>query len=376
MPITIKNPFAKMLCPYCLEKFYLSDCQIISSSGEVLVEKSTGIQGLLRRTIPVSLTGGEYMRKGASRYCPCCRKRLPHNMDYMNNLIVALVGGQASGKSHYIASLIQQFEHTRICQDTGCSEFVPIDDDVERRYLSDYYTPLFINRQTIPKTHVAVAQGMYDPLIYAMAFGGDPPRRANLILFDAAGEDLEDQSRLIFTRYVLSAAGIIFLVDPMTIEGIRSKLPAHLRAPIVGLDGFRIINKVMDLCRRERGLKAGDKLDIPAVIVLAKSDLLDYVLPQGDTHAQFQREPNYQDGFNSVTYQVVSDEIEEIIERFDCPALSTAARAFSTVSFAAVSATGGPPDQNGRFPRIAPRRCADPVLWVLWKLRLISSHES
>jgi hypothetical protein len=41
---------------------------------------------------------------------------------------------------------------------------------------------------------------------------------------------------------------------------------------------------------------------------------------------------------------------------------------FTTIQFFAASATGCAPDENNRFPKVEPRRCLDPLFWLLWQL--------
>jgi hypothetical protein len=373
----VVNPFRKTTCPYCFVEFYLGDCAIVSSqSGQVLKHGSHGRFRMMGRARVEPLSGPQYTQELAARRCPGCHGLLPHNMEYTGNQIIGLVGGVASGKSHYISVLINALERQVALARFGCISFAPLGADTELVYDEEYFRPLFENHSPLRGTQRLNPGEINRPLIYSMVFdrtGGRGTRRLNLMLFDASGEQIQDEAELvIYNRYILKAAGLIFLVDPLTLPGIGEYLPDWLRdQPTPQYESFRVLHTVADAIRREQGLKPGEQIETPVAITVAKSDLLRYVAEEIGAVPEFLRDATHEGGYNPASALSVSQEIEEFLARLAGPAFAQATAQFSNMSYHAVSATGGPPDETGRYPILAPMRVLDPLLWILWKIGVV-----
>src|SRR6266516_673395 len=46
-----------------------------------------------------------------TRICPSCHFELSHDVDQIDQRIIAIIGGRNTGKSHYIATLIMRLQH-------------------------------------------------------------------------------------------------------------------------------------------------------------------------------------------------------------------------------------------------------------------------
>ncbi len=378
---TIVWPFHQSLCPYCFNHIWLGDCEVVSSITKG--KKIDGSPGRLTRAlhrfwIP-SLTGHKYAEELACRQCPQCHNLLPHNLEYMDNEVIAMVGGWSSGKSHYIAALIKQFEKDRVRDRVNCEQFRPLSKEVEDEYAQKYYRPLFQDKVMLPGTQRIRRdeEKPLIPLIYTLVFRSkEDPRRArrvNLILFDGAGEDIQDQHVLAQSlRYIANASAIIFLVDPLALPTLVKQLPKQLRREKLGKDPSQILEEVIGQLQRELGIRPGEKtLPVPIAITLAKSDLMQYVIEDPDSPPLFLQEMAANDGFSRATFDVINKEVKALIECYDGRAILQSSRAFETVGFCAVSATGGAPDENGKFQYVTPRRCTDPLIWVLWQMGVL-----
>jgi len=389
--MTLVNPLHKTLCPYCFERFHLADCDVVASipvpgknvnKGDVIESKPQGWRRLLGHIWVSRLRGSKYAPSLATRRCPHCGSLLPHNVEYMDNRIIGMVGGTFAGKSHYIASLVKQIEQERALDRFGCIEFSPISDEVSQRYVSDYYSYLYERKEPIPKT--GSTQGFVKPLVYVLVFRRQNkwPRvkRVNLILFDAPGEEMDSRADVAqITRYIVNAAGLIFLVDPLTIPGIVEQVPHHLRQSQGGAEGFRILDGVVHVWRRYHGVMEGSPINLPIAVTMAKSDLLKYVVGNLGTQSAFLNRPDYALGYGALDLPMVNSEVQELLLRHDGAALTSKSASFRKAAYFAVSATGCAPDNSQTPPRfrfVQPIRCVDPLIWLLAQLGVIETGEN
>lgn len=430
MPFT--NPRRRSTCPYCFEQFHLSDCSIVTTNQQTnyTIWNPPPHQRLKkawsRWSIP-AISGRKMAQVMARRKCPNpdCGRILPYNIDYMDSYVIALVGGSTSGKTHYIASLIQQLQsRAEILEGIQCTWFAAAGIDIDENFENNYFKPLFIDHRRLSRTNQGT---LPEPLIYEMIFQGHPrvlpftlpgqskpmfeivlyPRgykqlssqhqsppsgafrlkltlpwwrpskRANLVLHDAAGDDLEDPASLVqFDRYVLHASALIFLADPEGMPNVIAQLPYHLRKQgSVTSKPSTILNRIIQTIQMDRGLQIGESLSLPIAITLSKADLFQFFGGVQQKFA-FTIEPEYQYGFDNRDFNQVSAEVEELIRQSGDRALLSAINTFTTVGFCAVSATGESPDPTdpSHYININPVRCPDPLLWILWQLGVIRSR--
>lgn len=375
---TVANPYKKNLCPFCFEEFYIGDCQVVSSFNKTVVLDSapTGWRKTLHHLMVPTLVGPRYARERAARLCASCGNLLPSNLEFMDNEIIALVGGVLSGKSLYIASLIKQFEKDRVRERIGCIQFRPLNQEVETRYTDEYYKILFEDHHIIGRSTALPAGRFLAPLTYVMDFKrGGRVKRVNLMLFDGAGEDIEDEQKLAqVMRYITHASAIIFMVDPNALPGFVQQLPSHLKPKPdkVGKDPAYVLNSIIDQIQWVKGaIRGTERMNIPIAITLSKSDLFKYVCPPSSPPA-FLKAPSYQRGFDRQDFETVNQQVQETIKEFEGVGILQATEAFKDKAYFAVSATGCP-DQNDVFPDVRPVRTVDPLLWTLWRLGVIDA---
>lgn len=377
---TLVWPSHRVLCPSCFERFSLATSPIVSTVGPAgptasiqgAVEAApVGWQRLLAQVWVKRLVGPPYDQVLARRSCPVNGCLLPPDIEMMDNIVVGMVGGGASGKSHYIAALIDMIGRQAVLDSLGCAAFLPMDDDTRDRYERDYRVPLFDERRPIDFTQRATSSARVKPLVYTSVFEGpgasSRQRRVNLSLFDAAGEQmLHEQEVAVHLRYIANASGLIFMVDPLTIKPIAEGLRPHLR-PLVQTspDPFQVLHQVYETCRRQQGRRPGDRVDVPIAITIAKADLLRWTTATRGMRLGFLEPRSQTEALDAGEIRATSQEVEELLRRFASPALVQIAQRFSRVSYHAVSATGGPPDRTGQFPVVAPWRCVTPLFWLL-----------
>jgi Double-GTPase 2 len=369
----------KRTCPVCMEPFYPGDCAIISAntSGKVLKAAPVGWHKALERMLPLPLEGSAFINEGAYRQCPntTCNYRLPRYIEVADNVNIVVAGDTFSGKSHYIAAMIYEILHGRLQQASQFFRVSCTTQDIENLYRRDVLDPLFQRKQVLPPTQTAIDVNRY-PLIYELVIrpsAEHPPRRVNLLFYDAAGEDLADEDRLIrFSRYVFNASGIIFLVDPGSIPAFAQALPPHLQSRTArGQTSSDVLNSIIKLMESYRKRDAGARFSsIPLAITIAKSDLIGQVQADQQKYTFWQKKHN--DGIiDWPDLNKVNEEVRQFLVDYGENQLLQATLSLSKVRFFATSATGNAPDAQGRYTDIDPIRCLDPVMWMLYELGIL-----
>lgn len=398
------SPWSKATCPYCFEQFHLSQApRRLTRPGSatepdeqvgrylavpppdlgkvVHPDRDRAWQRLLARVV--------VEEDGDSRkICPHCHMFLPTKTanGELTSEVIAIIGARSSGKSNYLGVLLNLLER-RYMNEVG---FVMFDQDSfslqemkpissRKLYRERYYARLYDPAQPRAIDQTRSARQNPDlriPLIYRLQFPKQPRHyltrplgsvcAMDLALFDAAGEDMDDQALLSqFYRFILRATGIIFLLDPFQYPGIRQRVPAELRQrlPRIDTDPSEIVARVINLFEERGGVRSGQKIAVPVAFALSKSDMLRPMLHAG---SGVLKDSVHRGGFDLEDCQRVSNEVMECVKRWDSPQLVDLARGhFARFCFFAVSALGGLPDEQFRLRSLSPLRVADPLLWLL-----------
>ncbi|MEI8372626.1 MAG: hypothetical protein WCJ35_07310 [Planctomycetota bacterium] len=402
------SPCGSVTCPYCFAQFHLSKAARRSLSPSAVKEPDEVLGRFLSIPAPrlahVELPPpakfwGRVKRRlianhdGMSdwkKICPECHLPLPPKTanGELSNDIFAIIGARSAGKSNYFGVLLKLLQgHYAQEMDFSCYEqetfsvkdLKPIGSS--QLYRQRYGRKLFDGNERMAVDQTRSAETEVDsriPLIYRLECNRrwfhyisrplSHVAATNLVIFDAAGEDMDDPTKLEhYYRYLLRAKGIIFLIDPLQYPGLRSQLPEEIRKrlPRIETEPAEIVAKVITMFESRAGLPAGGKINVPVAFVLTKSDML-----RGIVHStsEILRDCSHKGGFNRSSCQRVGEEVVECIREWDCPQLvDLAQRRFRHASFFAVSALGELPDEKMRIKAVSPLRVGDPLLWILWK---------
>jgi hypothetical protein len=381
------SPFVKCICPSCFEEIYLGECKIVSgrTSGKVL--KDPG-KGMLARMHVEPLDGPKYTQELAQRQCtnPNCKYLLPSNIERVPNFIFVVVGDTFSGKSHYIASLIQQIKTDWMANTSGYASFTCLTSDVERTYMQGIFKQLYGNKQVLQPTQQGT-KVTQEPLIYNLVVRRTPRHpviSVNLIIYDTSGEDYVRPDRLVhYARFALNTRAFIFVADPFTMTPLFQDFPLALQALLQPSFQFvqgqgraaDSLNSVIRVVERYRGEREGASLaDMPVAVMVSKSDLFKPISVKYGYQFTFLNNPPYGNGIDIQDITTVDQEVQGLLKAYGQGDLLAATRRFSKIKFFATSATGEPPDQNGNFRIVRPLRCLDPILWILHELNIIRSN--
>ncbi len=387
----------KITCPFCFTDFTLQDirfrCMFPTCPGRApdpVYATARGLPVTLMGCVLIPRKGGRFgngpaqgMQCGQckqmshTRICPHCHFELASDIGQVDSRIIAIIGGSATGKTHYIASLVKLLQG-EVGQNFNITVRM-MGEDTERRWINDFYTPLFVRKTILPGTQSgAINSIVKSPLMFRFMFNdGRRLRALNVSFFDSAGEDMTSlASMVVQNRYICHADGIIFLLDPLQIPRVRFQLPArNIKLPQENLAASPeyIVGHLRDLFEREHGLRAVQRVNVPIAFTLSKIDMLTDILDPGSALLRYGHHPGYVD-LNDI--QGISTEVSNYLsEWINQSFLGTVRNGFSTYNFFGVSALGEPPDANGHLSTVAPLRVEDPFLWLLYKLDLIKGKK-
>lgn len=389
-------------CPFCDYSFHPGDSVIYCEDHQhKLVELEKAPQTVLERSFARlyvrALDKGEYFQKKAQRACPRCHSLLPPGFESYPTFTIAVIGDTVSGKSHFITALLHLLK-ARIMGERGniAVDFDALNEQTRAIFeknddtLFGSRTPLGITRETDNYTLVTPAQGSngqapepfikWDPLIFRLTMGYTEPEKPfrnnlfNLVFYDMSGELIVNDTTQRITWPISRAQGIIHVVDPLSMPGI---LP-HLRQGTEVQAAIQLVakrNRPDQVLRRvafalvaKAGGNQQKSVSTPVAIMLSKSDLLDEFVRRRNFPSSFAKNPVYTGNVNIDEIDRISDEIKQLLEGVEESQLLNESQKFSRVKFFATSATGHALDQDNIFPKVEPRRCLDPFLWLLWEL--------
>lgn len=323
----------------------------------------------------LSASSGGHCRCGMTsnrRLCPHCHMDLVPHFGEDDNIMLAIIGAKDSGKSHYLAVLIDRLKR-EVAPRLNAS-FMFVREASHRRYKQDFYGPLFEQgRQLLGTTSAAGNFDVRIPMVYRMSFRNRDSgigKVVTLVFFDTAGEDLDDQDLMaVLNKYIYQSDGIILLMDPLQVPAIRRQLASSRHLPETYSDPMDIVTRAKDLIASAKNLSSKDKIDIPLAVTFSKIDAIKDLL---GANSQLNGRAQPGAGFDLADFQAVSSELESLLVRQDEKALHSAVCThFRRYGFFGISALGSSPDEAGNIKSVQPHRVEDPVLWLLFAHGLI-----
>ncbi|OCA88073.1 hypothetical protein A8F94_09650 [Bacillus sp. FJAT-27225] len=398
-----------IVCPYCFSKFHpekvvfraahhrtddeaymLQEDELLSDYREKFQLDRTGdMEAVINpATIPQEnkiytdnvLTGisDKYSVVTRKRLCPNCHNNLPSTAGKFPSNIVSFVGATSVGKSVYLASLIHTIQNTTARNfNAAC---IPLDNKISERFRNNYELPLFEEGELLTSTRSTQRQ---EPLIFQFKFKDDTKAPLTLVFFDVAGEAMTDTDYMeLHAAHIKNSAGILFLVDPMQIRSIRSRLLFKMgeNPGEVVAQGADPRDVAISLYENFISHEDNGKTGIPTAVVLTKSDLLhalkeedgDYIRPNSNVF----RNVVHRDFLNLDEYENINGEVRRFLEEVDSPFVDTMDVYFNEASYFAVSALGSNPIDQQVTGVINPIRVDEPFVWLLHKLGYIEGGRS
>ena len=345
----------KTVCPFCFRRFDLAEAGHRDTSPTGLKEKDEHIGKFLSITpapemgkVSPGLQGRFFSRlfgrisdstanRDQKKVCPRCHMFLPYASasGQLCSDIVAIIGARGSGKSNYFGVLLDalktryadELNFTIYGQETfSVKAMRPVSS--EQLYRERYGNRLFNNNTRMAIEQNLSAQQDRDlriPLIYRLEFPKRPIHyltkpfarvtAMDLVIFDAAGEDMVDSIALDqFYRYLLGAAGIVFIIDPFQFPGVRSQLSPEIRKRFGQIEASpaEVVSRVINLFETRGGLRIGHKIPVPVAFAFSKCDALKGIVHPGSLIV---RDSRHDGGFNVDDCVMLSEEVMECCAR-------------------------------------------------------------
>jgi len=398
-----------VVCPYCFERFEANKAPfrcIISVPTKCEQQDDLPLGQFQRLVTPRKLprvfdppsnmlraTGEakcpECETRSPKRVCPHCHNDLPSQFLSTESLSVALVGTKESGKSHYVAVLIEELRRSFGRRFNAALN--EIDDRTRDRYTQDFGRYLFHEHIVIPATRSALAQiDVKYPLLYRLSMRPKPWRVFNrlreraarwmendlrvwsLVFYDTAGEDLDSFDVMVTeTNYIANADGIIFLIDPLQIPWVRDRLDGQVALPQMQSDPQHVVSRVADLIRTKRGLDTSAPISTPVALAFSKIDALRSLIdPSSPIYRAAQQDGFFDRNDAAQMHASMHSYLAEWVPQFE----TYVQHNFRRHAYFGLSALGAAPDEDGHLRRgIAPFRVEDPFLWIVHTLGLVPS---
>ncbi|MDR3205832.1 MAG: hypothetical protein LBT41_01870 [Candidatus Methanoplasma sp.] len=307
------------------------------------------------------------------RLCPCCHNPIPQGAEDDGSTVFVVLGPKGVGKSHYIAVLINELRNS-FSPEFGAT-MSPATDKTTLKYRDMYYKRLYEEgRKLAPTLSFEGSRESREPMIYYLRFlEGATPRVYTLAFFDTAGEDLDSADKMMdlnLNSFISRASGIVFLVDPLQVPYIHTRIRMDNKPP-QGKNVADMLSNIATIIRTNNCLRPKDQIGIPLAVALTKSDVL-MKMPENDEEDSILFGPSssiYIDRergkYDKINFDQISAEIEEYMRRAVSEAFTQTVKEFSDHSYFAVSSLGSNPLGNTLTRGISPMRVEDPFIWLL-----------
>ena len=314
------------------------------------------------------------------RACPVCHTPLPTTFVGSRSPLVGMVGGKGAGKTVYLTVLNHQLRtvvRRRFDADVRLVGDRQGGETSTEEYLARYQRALFEDGELFESTPAA-RESRKEPLVVEWRsprrglLGRTSLRTTILSFYDTAGEDLTSQESVHTQAYLGSADGMIVLLDPWHLPGVRDRLDVP-DAAVTGADGpLDVLMRVTELLRATGGVKAHRAVTTPIAVAFAKMDALFPILGTSDPiFAPVRPGAGYDDEAGEAVHEYVAS----LLHRFDADDVDAHLRLnYRTFRYFAVSALGAPPDYKVKQVDpggVQPFRVEEPLLWLLHRLGVV-----
>lgn len=400
-------PWFKTTCPQCFRKFHPADAPLrLLGEAPGGLEEDVEAGKHLRLGQPAHLN--PLVKNGHADFwhrlwrrirlvndwqfehdkvCPYCHLPLPLSVagGELPSSGVAVLGETAAGKSTFFGVLIQRLREGTIPEDAHFS-VLPLDsfDPVQmKRVSSDVLYERVYGRlngadASVPEPTRLAATEFYPPLIYRLQFNDAPwwsrsllgrQQAMEVVFFDPGGGDLVDGEKLeCYYRHLTELMGLIVLIDPVNLPGVRERLPPEIQArldPPRQSDALKVVTSLIKLFERYGGISATQKIGTPISIVLTKLDVLRSLFPSDSI---LFRPSQHDEGYDLEDAEAVSHVVEQWLRSIHQGGIVQLLERFPQRRYCAVSALGTTVEQD-QGKRIAltrnPIRVQDPLFSLL-----------
>ena len=293
VPLPAHEADKGLCCPTCRSTFTQSEILNIATHPELKGDDLLGADAMRRFVATTTDSEGfvvdGYGTRCTEIACPRCHHKLPPFFEQMKQHVFSLIGVPASGKSYFLASLVQELEHTL---PMGFGIPFRDADPTANRPLNDMRTKVFstdspleahmgkTNLRTNSVRQIYKDGGYYKmprPFIYTLNKEHDIH---SIVLYNNTAISAECNCTTDFGPYIENirlASAIFFLFDPTSNPGFRALLKGSSDPQIKqniyppGRQSSLLAETEIRL-RTELNLPPGRKINKPLALIIGKCD--------------------------------------------------------------------------------------------------------
>jgi len=302
------------------------------------------------------------------RLCPYCHNPLPKNYGQYETKFIAVVGITSCGKTVFLSQMLKKCEDL-LSMSCGVSATLSL-------YARRFHSKLFPIRTNRPLPGFTTRGELKKELITIDLSGAQMIRPITLVLYDIAGENCIDASKMEkYGPFIRHSDAILMLLDPYQFENLLPELPP-LTQQGSDDDEFAYEPSEVIITMYEAFLKSrygGQPAKTPIALTLAKSDLLLNGSLFNEKSHIFQTIQYPTKGFRSDLHRNLSMDLKRrnVVSK---ALVTTAEDKFQDSDFFAVSALGLDSHIEGNVLKsdsAVPHRIEEPLLWILYKFGFI-----
>ncbi len=385
-------------CPVCWLHFNAGDVMSIATHPDLMGDPVLGRDSMRRFFATRFNARGQALdAKGVpclDMACPHCRRKLPPNFLQMDDFIFSVIGAPSSGKSYYLASLVNTLERMMPSEfDLSWRDADPTGNSMLNDVMFRLFNAASPEQAYLSKTDLegALYEEFYrhgrmaklpKPFIYNLSDMAGRKPAVSVVFYDNAGEHFEpgrNSEDSPGAQHVAVASGLFFLFDPTTSRPFRPLIHRDDDPQLDDSDGLKLDQQAVIMS--ETGVRiasilnlpVGKRISTPLAVMIGKCDLWEDSLEEP-------LEEVVEDGCLLLErVEANSARLRRMMMRVLPPLCSAAESISDTVRYFAVSPLGCPPvrfkdpatgsEKIGPDPqRIAPRHIAEPTLWILSRL--------
>lgn len=393
---------SKIVCPYCFDTFERNEV-MFRCSNELECKKGDDPElrkfwgekqqiphqcpsfkpklsfGSLFGSMPESAKCPQCGKKSYLVICPHCHNRIPKRMVKEKGYIISIIGAVNSGKTIYIATLINElFRYGHFLGNIGttASAVASIDGfNTHKRYEEDFFNVVYKGSKLPGNTNPNEVKNKI-PLIYELGQQGKPP--IYLVFYDTAGENFNVLKNIASNvKFLNQSDAVIFLLDTFSIPYVHDKLKAPMGLSDIKDRYDKIISNLITHFEEGNRHIRDAHYKKPMALVFSKID----VILKNDELFQntaipgmsIERNSSFLDGsgVNLSDIDSISDGIRAGLNSWnEQNFINSMENHYKNVKYFGISALGGMPDiKQQRIINLRPYRVLDPLVWILHQFK-------
>lgn len=367
----------RLICPHCGNSFPPGDILWIAEHPSLTGDELLG-ENEPNRFLPTrfDVDGNAIDVKGVVCHevaCPNCHLAIPRALVELEPVFISTLGAPSSGKSYFIAAMIQKAQETAIRHfQANLADVDPVGNEVINEYLSKLFrsnqpdelvalektqqTGRQYNSVNLDERDIYLAK----PFVYSfqpLKLQDESLRRKlcrAVCMYDNAGEHFMPgkTASQMATQHMAHSKVLLFLFDPLQHPKFRQACHGRTDDPQMGSLGKnnpqdQVLQEAARRVRSLTGLAAHAKLSRPLIVVVTKYDVWYSLLADGfvDTSGVLCRTSDQGTALDLKRIQALSDRTKKLLFQL-APDIVAAAEGFSDeVIYLPNSALGCSPEQ-------------------------------